>query len=87
MIAHDQMAINTYQKEKAAFITPAKITEDANLIMASGKDFSVIVDKASGLLVSYEYKGKEYILSQYGPRPSFGELRPIMILDLRILAC
>lgn len=71
VIAHDQMAINTYQKEKAAFITPAKITEDANLIMASGKDFSVIVDKASGLLVSYEYKGKEYILSQYGPRPSF----------------
>ena len=80
MIAHDQMAINTYQKEKAAFITPAKITEDANLIMASGKDFSVIVDKASGLWCPMNIKAKNISCRNMDPDLLFGELRPIMIL-------
>lgn len=71
VIARDQMAINTFQKEKGDVIAPAKLVEGTDQIIASGKDFKVTVDKASGLLVSYIYKGKEYILSQQGPRPSF----------------
>ena len=38
-------------------------------------------------MVSYEYKGKEYILSQYGPRPSFWRAPTDNDFDLRILAC
>lgn len=71
VIAADQMAVNAYQKEKVAFMAPAKITEDAGRINVSGKNFKAVVDKASGILISYKYKGKEYILSERGPRPSF----------------
>jgi len=41
--------------------------EDSAII--GGDDFSIIFDKASGTLTSYEYKGTQLILS--GPQPNF----------------
>ncbi|NDW08554.1 glycoside hydrolase family 2 TIM barrel-domain containing protein [Dysgonomonas sp. 520] len=71
VIAREQKSINTYQKDKSDPISPAKLTETSTQVLISGKDFNAVFDKASGLLTSYKYKGTEYILSQFGPRPTF----------------
>jgi beta-galactosidase len=36
-----------------------------------GKDFSMAIDRHSGIIGSYKYKGQEFILDGKGPRPVF----------------
>jgi beta-galactosidase len=45
------------------------IEDDESSVTVKGPDFSVSFDKASGLMTSYIYKGKELILT--GPQPNF----------------
>lgn len=71
VIAREQFAINEAKKEKATGLKPAKAEDVNGQVIVSGKDFKAIFDKQSGLLASYKYKGNEYILNGYGPRPSF----------------
>lgn len=71
VIAREQKSINTFRKEQGTASAPATIQETGTQILISGKDFKAVIDKANGLLTSYKYKGTEYILSGYGPRPAF----------------
>ena len=40
-------------------------------VVYSGKNFKAVFDKKSGLLVSYQYNGAEYILNGQGLHPNF----------------
>lgn len=71
VIAREQFAINEATKVKATDLKPAKVEETGGQVIVSGKDFKAIFEKQSGLLTSYKYKGNEYILNGYGPRPAF----------------
>ena len=46
-------------------------TEKGNSVCFSGRDFDITFDKTTGLMTSYRYKGCEYLLDGFGPRPSF----------------
>jgi len=46
------------------------LTEGAT-INISGNDFSLSIDKKTGVITSYKKKGKELLLNGFGPRPSF----------------
>ena len=70
-IAREQHFINLRQNTAAGPQAPADIRETDTQAVLSGKDFQAVFDKASGLLVSYRYKGTEYIDHQAGPRPNF----------------
>jgi Beta-galactosidase/beta-glucuronidase len=50
---------------------PASVKETENQAILSGKDFKATFDKKSGMLVSYIYKGTEYILNGEGLHPNF----------------
>lgn len=71
VIAREQKRINTYCKERAAEQTPAIVRETDTQVLFSGCDFKAVFNKATGMLVSYRFKGMEYIRSSYGPRPAF----------------
>ena len=70
-IAREQHYINLLEKTAAAPTPPAKIEETDQLAILSGKDFKVTFDKTTGMLISYIYKGIEYIDQAQGPRPNF----------------
>jgi len=40
-------------------------------INIKGDDFSIAIDKKTGIMTSYKSKGKELLLEGYGPRPAF----------------
>jgi beta-galactosidase len=46
------------------------LSEDSDINIAS-KDFNLSIDKKSGLIISYKYKGVELIKDGKGPRPTF----------------
>ncbi|MCD7971473.1 MAG: DUF4981 domain-containing protein [Candidatus Azobacteroides sp.] len=71
VIAREQKSINTYEKEQSIAFNPASIRETDDQVLINGKDFSAVISKKSGQLTSYKYKGTEYILAEYGPRPAF----------------
>ncbi|TZF84984.1 DUF4981 domain-containing protein [Pedobacter sp. BS3] len=72
VVATDQIKLND-----AVYATPfstavkgkIKSSETANAVQVSGADFSVQIDKQSGQLVSYQYKGQE--LLKKGLQPNF----------------
>ncbi len=72
VVAKDQFVVNEYPELKAGQTgKPAKLVDKGSTIHASGKNFEAIFDKTSGILVSYKFRGTEYISSGFGPRPFF----------------
>lgn len=71
VIAREQRYINLYMKEKSHNLKPASVKETETQAILSGKDFKATFDKKSGMLVSYIYKGTEYILNGEGLHPNF----------------
>lgn len=71
VIAREQIILSEAVKENAKNHTPATLDESIDRVVLSGKDFKATFDKKTGLLVSYIFKGTEYILNQFGPRPAF----------------
>ncbi|MDR0546443.1 MAG: DUF4981 domain-containing protein [Dysgonamonadaceae bacterium] len=71
VVAREQFAYSDYQPEKNDLKNPAQLVENENQITLSGKNFKAAWDKKSGVLTSYQYKGKELILNGYGLRPAF----------------
>ncbi|HIZ27498.1 MAG TPA: DUF4981 domain-containing protein [Candidatus Barnesiella merdipullorum] len=71
-IAREQLAVKTAVKPVAK---PSNETitqsESGNEVRFSGKQFDITFDKTTGLMTSYRYKGCEYLLDGFGPRPSF----------------
>ena len=47
-----------------------ELSEDSNINL-SGKDFSITIDKKSGIITSYKLNNKELIKDEKGPRPNF----------------
>ena len=71
-LANEQFLLNTpvkkdYEPEMAA---PALTDNDTDITL-KGKDFQLVVDKKTGIITSYQLKGKELILDGFGPRPNF----------------
>lgn len=50
-------------------VAPANMEENENQAILSGQDFKAVFEKESGMLVSYQYKGKEYISGGLGLYP------------------
>lgn len=71
VIARYQDYFNHRKNDKAEAVAPAKYKETDTEIIFSGKSFKAIFDKSSGILVSYKYKGVEYINEGHGLHPSF----------------
>ena len=59
-------------KEKFDAANAGKVTyNEEEAINISGNDFSLVVDKKTGIITSYKIKGKELLLNGAGPRPAF----------------
>lgn len=69
-VAYSQMALHTtgisVQADTGGTV---KMTETASAYVPSGKDFSFEIDKSTGLMKSYTYKGETLISD--GPAPNF----------------
>lgn len=71
VVAREQTYMQTFDKAEAPKQTAAALKETDTQAIFSGKDFKAIFDKKTGLLVSYQYKGAEYILNSQGLHPNF----------------
>lgn len=71
VIAREQTYIYPFHKAEVAKQAPATLKENATQAIFTGKDFTATFDKKSGMLVSYRYKGTEYIHSAQGLHPNF----------------
>ena len=71
VIAREQSYIYTFHKDKVAQQEAAPMKETDTQVIYSGKNFKAVFDKKSGLLVSYQYNGAEYILNGQGLHPNF----------------
>ncbi|KAA6351711.1 Beta-galactosidase [termite gut metagenome] len=73
VIAREQMEIHPFNKTNIVLQYPAAIekTGEHKQVALVGRDFKVVFDKRSGVLISYVYKGAEYIHNEQGMRPFF----------------
>lgn len=76
-IASEQFKLPIYeeiheQKQQAAFskFDKLKLNEGSN-INISGNNFTVSINKDSGIITSYKYNNRELIKDNKGPRPNF----------------
>ena len=59
-------------KEKFSTSGAGKVTyDDGSSINIKGGDFSLAIDKKTGIITSYKSNGRELLLNGYGPRPAF----------------
>lgn len=71
VVARDQFVVNNFASLKDTNSKPARIEENDNEIKVSGSGFTAVFDKTSGVMISYKYRGTEYISDSFGPRPFF----------------
>ncbi|MDP4238849.1 MAG: glycoside hydrolase family 2 TIM barrel-domain containing protein [Bacteroidota bacterium] len=71
VIAREQFALAVAPKYKAKTLELASIHDLADRIEFEGAEFRAVFEKSSGLLVSYQFKGKDLVLNNSGLRPSF----------------
>ncbi|KAA6310963.1 Beta-galactosidase, partial [termite gut metagenome] len=71
IIAREQMEIHPFNKTDITLQYPAIKKGEQKQVILSGHDLKVVFDKRSGMLVSYIYKGAEYIHNEQGMRPFF----------------
>lgn len=72
IVGRDQFVVNEPQAIKQVSSKGDLKTDDsAGKLTITGKDFSTIIDKATGIISSYIYKGTEYVKDGYGLRPFF----------------
>ncbi|OGU61532.1 MAG: hypothetical protein A2V66_00485 [Ignavibacteria bacterium RBG_13_36_8] len=72
-IASEQFKLPIYSEKNQFNLSEAdkvELSEDSNIHL-SGKDFSITIDKKSGVIVSYKYKNIELITDGKGLRPAF----------------
>ena len=72
-IASEQfkLPIDTSKEHFDAAGTEKVTYKEGESIDISGNDFSLVIDKKSGIITSYKSDGKELLLNGYGPRPAF----------------
>lgn len=72
-IASEQFRMPLFKEKRTADLTgleKVELKEDSN-INIWGKNFSLIINKDSGIITSYKYKNKELIKDDMGMRPNF----------------
>ena len=62
------ISVDTKQKSSS---TPTLRVSGEEEITVDGKNFSLSIDRASGVITSYKYSGMELILNGFGLRPNF----------------
>ncbi|MCL2727216.1 MAG: DUF4981 domain-containing protein [Bacteroidales bacterium] len=71
-IAREQFVLNTLQKAEVKTTSlPTPTYSGEELIVINGKNFSITLERATGVMVSYKYNNTEYILNGFGLRPTF----------------
>ena len=71
IVAHDQFVVNEFPKLQLASQKPATVKEDDSKVTVSGKNFNAVFDKTTGLIISYQVNGTEYVNEGFGLRPFF----------------
>ncbi|MGI6048380.1 MAG: glycoside hydrolase family 2 TIM barrel-domain containing protein [Petrimonas sp.] len=71
IVARDQFVVNEFPKLQLASQKPATVKEDDSKVTVSGKNFNAIFDKTTGLIISYQVNGTEYVNEGFGLRPFF----------------
>ncbi|MBP1613448.1 MAG: lacZ 1 [Bacteroidetes bacterium] len=71
VVSREQVCAYPFTKAAAVAQAPASVNETETQAVLSGKDFRATFNKKSGLLISYTYKGTEYISKEEGLHPFF----------------
>lgn len=71
VIAREQKLAYSAPYETATLSSSLKAKEEGNKVSYQGKNFSVEFDKTSGLMTSYVFRGKQYLVGGKGPKPDF----------------
>ena len=72
IVARDQFVVNENAGLKLAQSNAAvKLSENGNDINLSGKNFTAVINKKTGVITSYKFGGTEYINDGFGLRPFF----------------
>ena len=71
VVARDQFILHEYPRFELTKKAPATSTQNTTSLTFKGNDFTVVFDKATGLMTSYQYKGTEYISEKFGLKPFF----------------
>ncbi|MDD3308480.1 MAG: glycoside hydrolase family 2 TIM barrel-domain containing protein [Dysgonamonadaceae bacterium] len=71
IVACDQFVVNEIFDLKLKAGKSASVKENGNSVTVSGKGFSAVFDKLSGLMTSYKVGKTEYVSNGYGFRPFF----------------
>lgn len=70
VVASEQFQIN--QRQVRNVVRPrSTCSETENSLVFKGNDCTIEIDKSTGLIISYKYKGTEYIEDKAGFRPFF----------------
>ena len=71
-VAREQFPLNVLQKSEAKPSTlPAPTLSGEEMVTINGRNFSLSIDRATGVITSYQYGGSAYILNDFGLRPNF----------------
>ena len=67
----DLPSMRGFSFSKLSAFPAIHLEERENEILLSNEDFSVLFDRETGVLKSYEYRGVSYLYDEYGPQTSF----------------
>ena len=72
-IASEQFKLSIGTEKKEVDITKGgKVSyKEDKSIFITGEKFSVVFDKKTGIMTSYKHNGNEFLLNEFGPRPTF----------------
>ncbi len=71
IVAREQFINNNLSAKNYLTTKKSAVKEDFNKIYVSGKNFSIIFDKNSGIMTSYMVNNTEYVNNSFGLRPFF----------------
>ena len=72
VVARDQFVLeNTFELKTDKPETAPTLTETSGQINIQGSNFEIVINKSSGVIVSYKHKGTEYVNDEFGLRPFF----------------
>ena len=72
VIATEQFKVPVhYPREKFKYTDEKVELSEGDNLKLSGKDFSVVINKSTGIITSYKYNNEELIKDEFGPRPVF----------------
>ncbi len=71
IVARDQFVKNNWTKQNYLQAQKASVKEDKTTVTIQGNQFSIVFNKVSGIMTSYQVNGTEFVKDGYGFRPFF----------------